>query len=368
VSRAHTHYVEPRVTDAHVNRLWGNLSARLAARPGWAPRGFWWSGTAVLVAALGAALVLHAATPRTPPRPRQAWVAAEVQTAGTASSFELAEGSKVSLAERSALLVRENTSNAVSLALSQGEAEFDVTHREGRRFTVTARDVQVRVIGTRFAVKAGTALEPRIEVTVLRGVVEVESKRRPGVVARVTAGQTWVQAPGPAPTTAGRGGTSPSPKRDPVREGAGRATTDDSKSTASSTSSGPTPSPTLSARDLFEKASQRRRAGDASGAAHAYEELLRAYPGDRRAGLSAFELGRLRMDRLRDGPGAVAALERALSLEIGPGLREDALARLASVFASQGNFSACASTRDRYLKSYPSGVHALTVASRCAAR
>jgi TolA-binding protein len=368
VSRAH--YVEPRVTDAQLDRLWRGVSARLAARRGSARYGLWWSGTAVLAVALGAALLLHAAAPQPAARSRQAWAAVEVQTAATASSFELTEGSRVSLAAHSALFVQENASNAVSIALSHGEAQFDVTHREARRFTVTARDVQVRVIGTQFVVKAGRAPELRVEVTVLRGVVEVDSAQRPGVVARVTAGQTWVQSSGPATATEAAGGAiSPAPKDgSQVSEGAGRASNTDSKANASSASAGPTPPPAPNARELFERASERRRAGDAWGAARAYEELLRAHPRDRRAGLSAFELGRLRMDRLRDASGAVAALERALSLDLGPGFREDALARLVSVFASQGNLSACASARDRYLKSYPSGVHAVTVASRCAGR
>jgi tetratricopeptide (TPR) repeat protein len=123
-----------------------------------------------------------------------------------------------------------------------------------------------------------------------------------------------------------------------------------------------------SARELFEKAGESRRAGDARAAAHAYEELLRLHPGDGRASLSAFELGRLRMDRLNDSAGAITALERAVALNIGPSFREDALARLVSVYASQGNFAACGRARDRYLASYPSGVHAGAVSSRCGSR
>jgi hypothetical protein len=84
--------------------------------------------------------------------------------------------------------------------------------------------------------------------------------------------------------------------------------------------------------------------------------------------LSAFELGRLRMDRLGDAAGAISALERAVALNVGPTFREDALARLVTAYAAQGNAAACARARDRYLASYPSGVHAGAVAGRCGSR
>src|SRR6187551_3334596 len=75
--------------------------------------------------------------------------------------------------------------------------------------------------------------------------------------------------------------------------------------------------------------------------------------------------GRLRMDRLADLPGAIAALERAVAMKIGPSFREDALARLVSIYASQGNLAACRRARDRYSSSYPAGVHRAAVATRC---
>ena len=50
------------------------------------------------------------------------------------------------------------------------------------------------------------------------------------------------------------------------------------------------------------------------------------------------------------------------------GVLEDALARLVSAYAAQGNFSACSRARDRYLASYPAGVHAAAVATRCGSR
>jgi TolA-binding protein len=197
-----------------------------------------------------------------------------------------------------------------------------------------------------------------VEVSVSRGVVEVRSARRPGVVARVAAGQRWIEtdideAPTAAAATAAP--TSVSPGRD---DAPGEPPKHESAPAASAPAA-------PGARELFEKAAESRRAGDAAAAARAYEDLLRLHPSDARAGLAAFELGRLRMDRLGDRAGAIAALERAVALQVGSTFREDALARLVSAYAAQGNFKACERARDRYLASYPGGVHAGAVTTRC---
>jgi hypothetical protein len=360
-------YVQTDVDEARVKRLWSGVAQRLPARPARSGPARW------LV--LGAAVVALTALAVTQSkwnvvggslgRDAGSGSEARLETAGDSLSMTLVEGSKLSLLAHSEAHLQSNRTSGVALRLTRGELRCDVTHREGRPFTVSARDVEVRVVGTQFSVKAGDGEDPRIEVSVARGVVEVQSKRRPGVVARVAAGQTWIQNPGPdapeavpsAPTALGEG-TPPNP----VADNAAGVAPSPRSSTAPAPSSGPT------ARELFEKASASRRAGDALSAARAYDELLRAHPSDARAGLSAFELGRLRMDRLRDSAGAALALERAIALDVGPSFREDALARLVSVYEAQGNFAACARARDRYLASYPAGVHAAAVTTRCGGR
>jgi tetratricopeptide (TPR) repeat protein len=119
------------------------------------------------------------------------------------------------------------------------------------------------------------------------------------------------------------------------------------------------------ARELFDLGNAARRAGDAAGAARAYELLLEHHPGDARAGLAAFELGRLRMDRLGDVHGAIQALGRAVALAPGAGFREDAMARLVDAYAAAGAKERCRSARSAYLESYPNGIRASAVKSRC---
>ena len=97
----------------------------------------------------------------------------------------------------------------------------------------------------------------------------------------------------------------------------------------------------------------------------AYELLLAKYPTDGRAALAAFELGRLRMDRLGNLPGAVNALRQAIALSRDAGFREDAMARLVRAYDGMGATERCREAREEYLKSYPSGVHTANVSARC---
>lgn len=366
MSQGPSRYVQPEVSDARVNRLWGNVSARLEAR-----KGRIWRGIALSLALSAAALAAVFFTRSQLTSTEHAVLAdTKLETGGDALAVTLDDGSQVSLASRSEVRVRGNQPNAVALSLARGEVTCDVTHRENRKFTVMAGDVEVRVVGTKFTVKTTPGDNPRVEVSVLRGVVEVVSRRRPDVIARVAAGQSWIQNPEPSAASAGNAPSTAerAPATDPpAPAGDGKsAAPADVKSAAAPTPSGAAAGP--SARELFEKAGESRRAGDAAAAARAYEELLRLHPSDGRASLSAFELGRLRMDRLGDRAGAIAALERALASNLGPSFREDALARLVSVYAAQGNYAACGRARDRYLASYPAGVHAAAVATRCGTR
>jgi transmembrane sensor len=341
-------YVQPTVSDARVERLWLGVAERLEARPARSFR--WWLSGGIVAAALAGGVLLLKMPPTHAVAPSAVLGGAKLETKTDELAVTLADGSRVELAAASAVQVSGDASASATLLLSRGQLTCDVVHREGRRFAVVAGDVEVRVIGTKFSVKTSSGPSPRVEVAVLRGVVEIESRRRPGIVARVAAGQSWIQEleSAPSPVAAPSISSAPEPPVAPKR---------DAPSTPSNPPTGP------SARELFEKATASRRAGDAAAAAQAYVELLRAHPSDARAGLAAFELGRLRMDRLQDPAGAVAALERAVAMNIGPSFREDGLARLVSVYAAQGNFAAC--TR---LSSYPSGVHAGAVTSRCGSR
>jgi tetratricopeptide (TPR) repeat protein len=119
------------------------------------------------------------------------------------------------------------------------------------------------------------------------------------------------------------------------------------------------------ARTLFDRGNAARRQGDLAGAAHAYEQLLREYPADARAGLAGFELGRLRMDQFDDAPGAIPPLQLAVRVVSEAGLREDALARLVHAFELTKELERCRAARAEYLEAYPKGTHVLAVVRSC---
>jgi hypothetical protein len=365
-------YVQPDVDETRVNRLWQSVAGGLDKRPA---RGWRWLlvCTALSAVAAGALLLTRGQLFPAASGERALVADTKLETGADTLAVTLGDGSSVKLASQSALEVRGSRSASLSLSLTAGQVTCDVTHREGRKFSVVAGDVEVRVIGTKFSVKTTAGDEPRVEVSVLRGVVEVKSRRRPGVVAHVAAGQSWIQNAGRGVAEAALEPPSAQTEPDSPLPTPNQVVAADEAAPKREPQSAPTPPTSAapaapSARDLFEKAGESRRAGDAAAAARGYEELLRLHPTDGRASLSAFELGRLRMDRLGDSAGAITALERAVALNIGPSFREDALARLVSIYASQGSSAACARARDRYLSSYPSGVHASAVAARCGSR
>jgi TolA-binding protein len=116
---------------------------------------------------------------------------------------------------------------------------------------------------------------------------------------------------------------------------------------------------------LFLRATVARRAGLMEDAADAYAELLQRFPQDSRAAVSAFELGRIRMDALGDARGAAQAFSESLRLSKRAQFREDALARLAIANDAMGELDTCRKLRERYLKEYPGGVHVASLAKLC---
>src|SRR5688500_5014051 len=257
-------YVQPDVSEARVERLWSNLEQRLPARAPRSLRWPWLAGAVLATAACGLLFVHFQQS-----QPQSAAVAdAKLETAGEGLSVSLVDGSALQLARHTRIALARNQASAVALRLDSGEVKCDVEHRPERPFTVVAGDVEVRVVGTQFSVKSTPEAEgPRIEVSVLRGVVEIRSGREPGIASRVAAGQSWTQLPRAR-------NAEPAPPATPARlEPASQPEAISSAApSAAALPAGP------SARELFEKAGERRRAGDAAAAARAYEEQPRPHP------------------------------------------------------------------------------------------
>lgn len=328
--------MEDRVTEARLSRQWRSVRDGLEKKR---PRRW----PAVLAAAIALGAIVAVALVVWPGQSPATWSGTVVETQATEQRIELADGTRVVVEPESRLSVCAET--GVCLVVDRGRARFDVTKDPDRVFHVRAGDVEVRVVGTRFTVTHRVEAE-RAEtiVEVSEGVVEVRAGG--GDPRRVAAGQRFAMT---------FGGSEPPAEPETVE-----APIEPQPSTVRR----PQEAPSQEEADaLFEEA-RAARAGDPAQAAQRYGEFVRRFPRDPRAGLAAFELGRIRMDSLGDPAGAVAPLTRALRSS-GGAFREDALARLVRVHARLGNSDRCAELRERYLRQYPSGAYRSAVSGLC---
>ncbi len=386
-NRHYANYVVPEPRRGRTDAQWDQIAHRLRNRPAFRMPlvqlsasiviacavigiGWWWKGDRTYSPSV--------------------WAGAVVTSDDAPVNFSLAEGTLIELEPRSEVELLRSTTHAVKVSLKNGSARFDVAKRRARRFSVHLGEVEVLVTGTQFRVhrRPGNGGE-RVRVEVEEGTVEV--RRGEGSPVPLTAGEHWstfvrhtrhAREHGSAEGSGAdleelAAGWQVSPSRADDRDvDAADASEEGPQSSARKAA----PKSQRRARSegaraqaeealvLFEQANAARRLGRLREAAEIYGELVAQYPRDRRAALSAFELGRIRMDSLGDAKGAVEALERALKLDARRAFAEDALARLVLARETLGDLKGCASARSRYLARYPDGVHAQHVTSRCLAR
>lgn len=380
--------VLPEVTESRVTRQWALIESRLPRRTG-GPRGpMWYARVAALpLLALGA----YWFSVRSVPVPTTGTV---IESASTPVTVTLRDGSTLALDAQTRMRLLRDEPRDVDVELGSGKANFDVTHVSGRAFRVHAGLVQVKVLGTRFEVAKTTRREgTHIQVAVARGVVEVQRQDATGGVRRLNAGETWsaliphlnrvaqdearaenavrgdngMKAPAAAaPAAIPPPAVAPdafAPERELPLQDSFRSLRDERKNARARGASARERA--VDSAALLKRANLARRSGQTHEAADAYTELLRRFPSDSRAGLAAFELGRLRMDALAQPKAAVEAFGLALSSAPRASYREDALARIVIANDQLGAREACRGARERYLKDFPNGVHALALAQRC---
>jgi transmembrane sensor len=382
--------VRARSNDARIERQWAALEQ--AGLPGPAGAGAGGSRVRVAIATslAGAALAVGALLwVGSGDRASSLPVGALVESAQAPVAVQLEDGSRVELSPRAQLRLVKNGKREVLLELRAGKARFAVAHDRSRPFKIDAGGAEIRVVGTRFELtRSQQAGGEQLSVSVSEGVVEV---RRSGEseVQRLRAGEHWgAFLPVAKPSATASAGKPASqlngsdarlepaaeapPEAPSEPDNAGEPELDPSEAeavaaSASEPSNGPRAAAMRerAAARVFERANLARRAGRVRDAADAYAELLARFPRDRRAGLSAFELGRIRMDALHDPASAIEALERAAAAGDDASFHEDALARMVVAYDAEGRTAACRKARDRYLARYPNGVHAHVLAARC---
>jgi TolA-binding protein len=207
-----------------------------------------------------------------------------------------------------------------------------------------------------------------VTVQVERGVVEVAAAAgTSGETRRLAAGEQWSA---PESTTLPPAAALAPPS--PVANAAPAAAVGASPlPNAPAMQAAPVATPAVgvrrdeSARDLFDEAQRARADGRPLDAAHAFDRLRHTFPHDPRAALSAFELGRLRLDALGDPRGAEEALRDAIALGPSSPFREDAEARHVEALRRSGDGAGCLSARAAYLARWPNGTYRRAVEVGC---
>lgn len=380
-------FVTPRLTKSRVDAQWARITEQRPVsrkmRSAMLPA----AGVLVVVCALG--LVWWPRETRS--SNESVWEGSVVASDDAPVGMTLAEGTRIKVEPRSEVKLLRSSSTAVQVRLSRGSARFVVAKKLSRRFSVNVGEVEVVVTGTQFrVVRKPAGASDRVQVEVTEGSVEV---RRGAGSVTLGAGEQWsTMVAREAPTAGEAPRLSGDDERDEDREQAearasdggeegeldvetsaddarvGEADDDDGQRTRESSRSKRKKRAREAegaAAQLFDHANLARRVGRLEDAVSMYGELVARYPRDRRASLAAFELGRLRMDSLRDMRGAVRALERALKLDAHGAFAEDALARLVLAEEALNDLAGCNRARSRYLSRYPEGVHAQHVAERC---
>lgn len=336
-------YVQPTVSESRIQAQWLRIAEQSIEKP--LQRGWWYAAGAVAAVMLILISVLYGG--RSPERGGTQLVVERMASGLQKVTFP--EEISVTLQSEASYSVLERSSGVVHLQLERGAAEFDVTPGRARRVIVTAAGFDVEVVGTRFELILRDAIDRQdLEVRVLRGSVKVRSTGtvQPDI-RTLTAGQTWSTRTVASPLVREHAEPEPSSTQ--------------SAAPVSSTSSARGPS----AKELFDIAEAHRLKGNVREAAAALDRLRRGYPSDPRAGLAAFELGRLRMDQLGDATGALNALADATRLEPSARFRQDAEARMVQLYHRLGQTERCRMLRTEYLKRYPNSPHTSVVKSQC---
>lgn len=360
----------PLITESRLARQYAAIRDRVPTTP--PPRRRLWVGWAVAaaLASVLAVVALRAVAFRSSLPVDDAIVESGPMADGARpTSITLAEGSRVDLGPSTRARLTSARPTAIRIDLERGSVDIEATHVEGRTFVVGAGGYEVRVVGTHFAVRRDPG--DQIVVRVDRGAVVVAAVGSAGgETRRLGAGEQWsapdgtparVSSAEPAPSLTAMGGPVPPPGMDAVPSPPATAVERAPQAPAAAHRE-------ETAKELFDDAQRARADGRPSDAARAFDRLRRTYPQDPRAALSAFELGRLRLDALGDPRGAEEALRDAIALGPSSPFREDAESRRVEALWRMGDVNGCAGARAAYLARWPHGTYRRAVELGCGDR
>ena len=377
------HLDEP-ITEVTVQRMWrGVLERRGTVRN--RPRALW-TGLALAGAALTFVFTWFVWTagpsassgPLTLADGREIGVLEAPVTVQEPLDRWLSDGSRIRLAAGARLSQLESTNSSFAVLLSAGRVDFDVKKGGPRRWSIECGLATVEVVGTRFTVDRAPA---RVVVEVNEGVVLVRGERVPDRVRKLTAGEVIeisaalaeTDTPPPAENLA-----TPSPLATPAVSASAAALQAPlaaqgawkdlarrgqyKEAYQALGAQGIAREVTgSSADDLLSLADVARLSGHPTDAVAPLRRVIGEHPGDARAGLAAFTLGRVELDGLGQPAGAAQSFATAIRLGLGGGLQEDARARLVEARARAGDIAGARAAAEEYDRLFPGGHHRAAV-------
>jgi transmembrane sensor len=262
-----------------------------------------------------------------------------------ATSFTLADGSRIEAREAGSLLSRKVvTAKHVVIELAGGSAHFDVTPNHDRVFEVEAGQVTVAVLGTAFDVQR---LASGARVSVDRGRVRVSW---PGGGRELAAGQD-----GMFPSASESSDEVLLPPSHLKAEGAPKQAFDPAGSDETPSAAPTTVPPADEVADLMRSSDALRQKGAYAEAVAPLSEVVERHSKDPRAPSAAFTIGRLYLERLGAPVGAAKAFAKSRELDSKGPLAEDALAREVESLSNAGDQTGATERAREYLRSYPQG-------------
>ena len=353
-------HLQPRLDEARLARQHEQIVRRTAE---FRPRTFstrLFGGAAACAVVAGLVLVLRHDAVVSP-------LAGPVESQASSETLVMPDGSRAVLEPQSHITLATVRPDLVEMSLDRGGVDFEVVHREQRRFVVTAGGYDVIDKGTRFTVRlVANAGKTSLEVKVLDGRVQVARHGNPSDSKQLGGGETWsatvddaARAPLPAAATPASASADTEPTAVPPELGVPAAS-----AAISMPKHAPLP-PQEDPKELLSRAEAARATGRPREAAAALDALRTRHRKDPRAALAAYELGRLRLETLGDPSGAAEALGDAIAISPAAPFREDAEGRRVQALERMGDEERCVAAKTAYLTRYPQGIHRAEVLRRC---
>ncbi len=283
---------------------------------------------------------------------------ASASVSASPAVLSLSEGSVVTPIGSSLVRAVETSPSRVLVQVVSGSARFDVARNPQRVFRVEAGRVAVEVLGTSFVVERLD--DERARVAVERGRVRVSYHEQS---VELGAGEEGVfprsvPVPSASATPSSLASATPTaavpvpsaPKAASWRSWAQEGDFD--KAYEELRKAGPgavrdDPS------DLMLAADVARMSKHSDKAVEPLRRLLQRHPGDPRAALAAFTLGRVLLDELGRPREAADAFAKAHTM--GGAMAQDALAREVEAWSRAGDAAMARTRAEQYVRLYPGG-------------